>query len=208
MALAAEDRGDPVGAVAVRVPASDTNTRRPRTATPPTWPAPRLGVVRQRPRLLKAVSGSRGDVDNILRPLSSVPGSLPENTISVSRWRHGENIVGKIFRGQGYDVEDHSRQKISATTCWLEKGNMYLSWELKTIKPAQTWLRTTMKKPGCGRREGRPIFDRPFNTEFLGMSSLPSCAIQPAHLQLDRQCRQSVWECSTYNYEPRKFSTS
>ncbi len=27
-------------------------------------------------------------------------------------------------------------------------------------------------------------------------------------LQLDRQCRQWVWECSTYAYRPRRFPTT
>ena len=146
------------------------------------------------------------DVDQILRPPESADRTGPENTVSVSRWRHGENVVGEIFRGQGYHVEDHSRQNLGYDLL-ARRGDEIFYIEVKTISRAGEPFILTTNEEVVARDKGQQFLIA-LQREIPGFVELAILRNPAGTLKLDRQCRQWVWECSTYSYEPRKFPTS
>lgn len=145
-------------------------------------------------------------IDLILLPPASADQLRPENTISISRWRQGENVVGEVFRGQGYDVEDHSRQNLGYDLL-ARKGEEVFYIEVKTINRAGEPFILTTNEEVVARSKGEHYLIA-LQREILGFVELAILRNPAGTLQLDRQCRQWVWECSTYSYEPRKFPTS
>ena len=146
------------------------------------------------------------EVDRILQPPASDARPGPENTVSVSRWRHGENVVGEVFRGQGYDVEDHSRQNLGYDLL-ARKGSEIFYIEVKTINRAGEPFILTTNEEAVARDKGEQYLIA-LQREIPGFVELAILRDPAGTLRLDRQCRQWVWECSVYSYEPRKFATS
>lgn len=146
------------------------------------------------------------EVDQILRPPAPADRPRPDNTVSVSRWRHGENVVAEVFRGQGYDVEDHSRQNLGYDLL-ARKGEVIFYIEVKTINRAGEPFILTTNEEVVAREKGEQYLIA-LQREVPGFVELAMLRNPAGTLQLDRQCRQWVWECSTYSYEPRKFPTS
>lgn len=143
-------------------------------------------------------------VDEILLPPSSHE-ARSENTVSISRWRQGENAVAEIFRSQGYEVEDHSRQNLGYDLLARNKDGIYFI-EVKTISSGGEPFVMTTNEEVVARQKG-DWYLIALQRELEDCVELAILRNPANTLQLDRQCRQWVWECSTYDYRPRKFST-
>ena len=143
--------------------------------------------------------------DRVLQSPTPPRPSQSENTISISRWRHGENVVGDVFRGQGNDVEDHSRQNLGYDLL-ARRGDETFYVEVKTISRAGEPFILTTNEEVVAREKGNQYLIA-LQREIPGFVELAILRNPAATLKLDRQCRQWVWECSTYSYNPRKFST-
>lgn len=142
-------------------------------------------------------------VDDILSPPALSKEVKRENTVSVSRWRQGEHAVGEIFRGQGYTVLDHSRQNLGYDLlAESAEGTFYI--EVKTIRsPGEPFIMTTNEEVMARKMGNRYIIA--LQRELEDSVELAILRDPANTLQLDRQCRQWVWECSTYDYRPRRF---
>jgi Domain of unknown function (DUF3883) len=140
-----------------------------------------------------------------LDPFDTFKCNLVDQIISVTRWRHGENAVGEIFRQMGFEVEDHSRQNLGYDLLVRKDGTTRYV-EVKSITRVGEPFTMTSNEEVFARRNPETYFValyREFGTK------LELCLIaDPANsLVLDRQCRQWVWECSRYQYKPKTFST-
>ncbi|MDF1871827.1 DUF3883 domain-containing protein [Vannielia sp.] len=125
-----------------------------------------------------------------------------ENTISVSRWRKGENVVAEIFRSQGYEVEDCSRQNLGYDLLAKNQEGDYFI-EVKTINRAGEPFIMTSNEEAVAREKGNRYLVA-LQRELNDCVELAVIRDPANSLQLDRQW---VWECSTYDYRPRRFPT-
>ena len=115
-------------------------------------------------------------------------------------------MVAEIFRSQGYEVEDCSRQNIGYDLLAKNQEGEYFI-EFKTINRADEPFIMTTNEEAVARQKG----DRYLVALQRELDDCVELAVlrDPANsLQLDRQCRQWVWECSTYTYRPRRFPTT
>lgn len=127
-------------------------------------------------------------------------------TISVTRWRHGENVVAEIFRQLGYLVEDHSRQNIGYDFL-MQKDDKIRYVEVKSInRPGESFILTSNEE-AFARKHPDSYFVALYREtrEAVEICMIPD----PANtLALDRQCRQWVWECSRYQYNAKTYNAN
>ena len=122
-------------------------------------------------------------------PVSS--GTQPRR-LSLKKWRSAEQQVLSLLELQGWDVKDVSPQNVGYDIEGVTPEGEEVFIEVKAIDhPGQSFTLTSNEE-ATARQAGAN----------LEVAFVPDPANQ---LELTRQCRQWVWECSSYHYAPAKF---
>lgn len=134
---------------------------------------------------------------------SSVRGEKPK-TLNLKKWRGAEEQLRNIFEAEGWIAIDVSRQNIGYDIECENKDGKKLFIEVKLIEtPSQPFIMTSNEE-AVARVKGDCylIAIVKQSGDSIEVSLIPDPA---NNLDLVRQCRQWVWECSSYPYNPEIY---
>ena len=147
-------------------------------------------------------SEKRGILQSIAKfPL--VKGSKT-NTLNLKKWRGAEEQLRNILEAEGWAATDVSRQNIGYDIeCENSEGEK-LFIEVKLIEtPTQPFIMTSNEE-AVARQKGDSYLIAVVKQsgDSIEVSLIPN---PTKNLELVRQCRQWVWECSDYPYNPETY---
>lgn len=135
-------------------------------------------------------------------PVSSTPAQ--PRRLSLKKWRSAEQQVLSLLELQGWDVKDVSHQNVGYDIKGITPEGEEVFVEVKAIDhPGQSFTLTSNEE-ATARQEGtayRLAIVRQADAD-LEVAFIPDPANR---LELARKCRQWVWECLSYEYEPERF---
>ncbi len=133
----------------------------------------------------------------------SSSGTLPRR-LSLKKWRSAEQQVLSLLELQGWIVTDVSRQNVGYDIEGLTPENDKVFIEVKAIdNPGQPFTLTSNEE-ATARQVGEAY--QLAIVRQAGADLEVAFIKDPANqLELIRQCRQWVWECSSYVYNPERF---
>ena len=150
---------------------------------------------------------------NVLANVQASPlaaGEIPQNgaqgqRLSLKRWRSAEQQVLSLLAALGWTVEDVSRQNAGYDIEGRTPDGEEAFIEVKSIDyPGQPFTLTSNEE-AVARQKGSQyqLAIVRQSGDFLEVVFIRD-PIQ--HLKLTRQCRQWVWECGEYPFNPQRFS--
>jgi Domain of unknown function (DUF3883) len=130
--------------------------------------------------------------------------TISKQPLSLKKWRSAEQQVLSLLTFQGWTVTDVSRQNIGYDLEGVNPDGQEGCIEVKLIKhPGQPFTLTSNEEV-VARQKG--------NNYYLAIVRQTGNFLEVAFIQdpinkinLIRQCRQWVWECSDYDFIPNKF---
>ena len=130
---------------------------------------------------------------------------MSSQQFSLKRWRGAEQQVLAVLEAWGWKVEDVSRQNIGYDIEGRTPEGEDAFLEVKSIDyPGQAFTLTSNEE-AVARQKGkayRLVIVRQTN-DCLEIAFIED----PIHkLKLTRQCRQWVWECGSYEFDPERFA--
>lgn len=125
--------------------------------------------------------------------------------LSLKRWRSAEQQVLELLAAQGWRVEDVSRQNIGYDIEGVSPQGEPAFVEVKAIEnPGQPFILTSNEE-AVARQKGSAYYVALVRQTITHLEV--AFISDPAnHLVLTRQCRQWVWECSSYTFSPERFA--
>jgi hypothetical protein len=138
---------------------------------------------------------------------SASPSPLPKiagRMIAFKRWRGAEQQVLELLRALGWQVEDVSRQNIGYDIGGRDPEGDDAFVEVKSVDIPRQPFTLTSNEEAVAREKGtayRLALVRQTDTH-LEIAFIRDPVNQ---LKLTRQCRQWVWECSSYEFVPERF---
>lgn len=154
----------------------------------------------QTPNHSAAIAGVLGHSTSPLLPPTTV-------NLTLKRWRLAEQQVVSYLTASGWKASDVSRQNIGydieATT---PTGEMVFI-EVKSIDyPGQPFSMTSNEE-AVAREKGKSYMLAivRLSAEFLEIAFIPD---PTSRINLTRQCRQWVWDCSDYDFSPVRVPLS
>jgi len=124
--------------------------------------------------------------------------------LSLKRWRSAEQQVFLLLQGKGWDVEDVSRQNIGYDIegKTLQGREVYI--EVKSIDyPGQSFIMTSNEEAVARQKGDAYYLALVYQTnDWLEVAFIEDPVSQ---LALTRQCRNWVWECTSYNFLPNRI---
>jgi hypothetical protein len=144
-----------------------------------------------------------GESTNEPRSPASPTGNQPRR-LSLKKWRSAEQQVFSLLKLQGWDVKDVSHQNLGYDIEGITPEGEEIFVEVKAIDhPGQSFTLTSNEE-ATARQAGtsyRLAVVRQAGAD-LEVAFIPDPANR---LELTRKCRQWVWECLSYEYEPDRF---
>ncbi|MCY1524921.1 hypothetical protein D9M68_598810 [compost metagenome] len=139
----------------------------------------------------------------ILESIAAFPSAHgnKNNTLSLKKWRGAEEQLRNIFEAEGWTATDVSRQNIGYDIECENIEGKKLFIEVKLIEtPTQPFIMTSNEE-AVARQKGDSylIAIVKQSGDSIEVSFIPN---PTKNLDLVRQCRQWVWECSDYPYNP------
>ena len=131
------------------------------------------------------------------------PSAAPQR-LSLKKWRSAEQQVLSLLGLKGWDVEDVSRQNVGYDIEGLAPEGNEVCIEVKAIdNPGQAFTLTSNEE-AVARQKGDSYCLAIVRQSgaYLEIAFIRDPANQ---LLLTRQCRQWVWECSSYEFAPERF---
>jgi hypothetical protein len=124
--------------------------------------------------------------------------------LSLKRWRSAEQQVFNLLSAQGWKIEDVSKQNLGYDIEGRTPEGEDIFIDIKCIDSLGQPFTFTSNEEAVARQKGSKyqlaIVRQAGNILEIAFISDP---IQK--LTLTRQCRQWVWECSEYPYNPQQF---
>lgn len=148
-----------------------------------------------------APSDSHRDIFRTFKPQSS---GVKSKSLSLKKWRGAEEQLRNILEANGFIATDVSRQNIGYDLECHGKNGERLFIEVKLIEtPTQPFIMTSNEE-AVARMKGDSYLIALIKQggDSLEVSFIPNPV---KNLELTRQCRQWVWECSTYPYNPTLY---
>jgi hypothetical protein len=132
------------------------------------------------------------------------PVKMPSQQFSLKRWRGAEQQVLAVLEAWGWKVEDVSRQNIGYDIEGRTPEGEDAFVEVKSIDyPGQAFTLTSNEE-AVARQKGKAY--RLALVRQAGDCLEIAFIEDPINkLKLTRQCRQWVWECGSYEFNPEKF---
>jgi hypothetical protein len=142
----------------------------------------------------------------ILQSIAAFPSAngKKNSTLSLKKWRGAEEQLRNIFEAEGWAAHDVSRQNIGYDIECENTEGKKLFIEVKLIEtPTQPFIMTSNEE-AVARQKGDSyiIAIVKQSGDSIEVSFIPH---PTKHLELVRQCRQWVWECSNYPYNPEVY---
>ncbi len=132
-----------------------------------------------------------------------VPPKKPHR-LSLKKWRGAEQQVLSLLELQGWRVKDVSRQNVGYDIEGVTPEGEKALIEVKAIEHPGQPFTITSNEEATARQEGDAY--RLAIVRQAGANLEVAFVRDPANrLELTRQCRQWVWECSSYDYKPERF---
>ena len=175
-------------------------------------------------RLIKAVAGNetvlkivptipaqnkpleKSEKSSFLQSIGSFPstnGTKP-NALNLKKWRGAEEQLRNIFEAEGWTATDVSRQNIGYDIECENSEGKKLFIEVKLVEtPTQPFIMTSNEE-AVARQNGDSYLIAVVKQsgDSIEVSFIPN---PTKNLELVRQCRQWVWECSSYPYNPEIY---
>lgn len=149
-----------------------------------------------------------GEYDPLLSATTKSPSTpfqqAPElESRFLPAWRGAEHYVAQILQHYGYTVEDRSRQNLGYDLHATKDGRKYYV-EVKLLDYATQPFVITPNEEAVARECGENY------ALALALRGKDGVHIEFVHdpvarLKFVRQCRQWVWECSEYSFEPSLY---
>ena len=129
---------------------------------------------------------------------------VPVQRLSLKRWRSAEQQVLSLLTALGWTVEDVSRQNVGYDIEGRTPDGERSFIEVKSIDyPGQPFTLTSNEEAVARQKGNQYQLAIVRQTgDFLEVAFIRD-PIQ--HLKLTRQCRQWVWECGEYTFNPQRF---
>jgi len=135
---------------------------------------------------------------------SERPAKANVSSLFVEKWRSAEETVAEIFRLKGYKVEDVSKQNVGYDYYCVNGDGDVIYLEVKKIGRENEAFTLTTNEEVVAREKGKEyaiaLLRESGNVVELSLISEPLKKIK-----LTRQCRQWVWLCEDYPYDPELF---
>jgi len=130
---------------------------------------------------------------------------LPKlKSLNLKKWRSAEQQVFNLLSAQGWKVEDVSKQNLGYDIEGLTPEGEDIFLDIKCIESPGQSIILTSNEEAVARQKGLK-----YQLAIVRQAGdiLEIAFIRdPVHqLTLTRQCRQWVWECSEYPYNPQQF---
>jgi hypothetical protein len=124
--------------------------------------------------------------------------------MSLRRWRSAEQQVMNLLNASGWNVEDVSRQNIGYDIEGRMPDREPVFVEVKSIThPGQPFTLTSNEEAVARQKGSKYLLAIVRQSgDFLEVAFIRN-PVQ--HLKLTRQCRQWVWECAEYTFDPQSF---
>ena len=175
--------------------------------------AEKTGVSGQLRRLLAALTDPITAAD-LVPSLQALGTSQPKSEssaiptphrLSLKRWRSAEQQVLELLSAQGWRVEDVSRQNIGYDIEGVSPQGEPAFVEVKAIEnPGQPFILTSNEE-AVARQKGNAYYVALVRQTITHLE-VAFISDPTNHLVFTRQCRQWVWECSSYTFSPEKFA--
>lgn len=135
---------------------------------------------------------------------SPAPVKANVNSFLLEKWRSAEETVAEIFRLKGYRVKDVSKQNIGYDYYCIDRDGHTLYLEVKKISRENEPFTLTTNEEVVAREKGRE-YTIALLRESGGKIELSLIRDPLKKIKLTRQCRQWVWLCEEYPYNPEFF---
>lgn len=138
-----------------------------------------------------------------LRTFSPATKDKPKH-LSIRKWRNAEEQVAGILEAEGLTATDVSRQNVGYDIeCHDDQGRR-LFVEVKSVDAVGQPFTMTSNEEAVARTKGADyvlaIVRQQHSTVEVAFIPDPTNSVS-----MIRQCRQWVWECSSYPFEPRVY---
>ena len=177
----------------------------------------RVGINTELPRLLTQVVGQEAKDTLILKqsqivlpalvdtPRTTNPSSqLPRVQLSLTKWRGAEQQILEIFNTDGWKAKDVSRQNLGYDIEAISPNGQEVFIEVKLLNYVGQNFTVTSNEEATAREKGESymialVLQQSNQLDIMFVKNPASV------LQLERQCRQWVWLCSSYEFEPVSY---
>lgn len=127
-----------------------------------------------------------------------------KNSNLLSEWRSAELYLFDLLSNQGYSVEDRSRQNLGYDL-FATKDNVEYFFEVKLLDAiGRPFIITSNEEAVARTKQEKYIIALIIKKPNEVMVSFVNDPVK--NLSFIRQCRQWVWECSEYNFNPIVFA--
>lgn len=127
--------------------------------------------------------------------------------LNLKKWRGAEEQVKNIFIAQGWSANDVSRQNLGYDIECDDNEGRKIFVEVKLIASPSQPFTLTSNEEAVARQKGESYYLAIVQQlgDFLDVCFIPNPVDK---LELVRSCRQWVWECSQYPFNPVRFELS
>jgi hypothetical protein len=124
-----------------------------------------------------------------------------EKPVALKKWRGAEHQVMQFMESQGWVTVDHSRENIGYDIACSNSHKKKMFLEVKSIDHSGQPFTITSNEEAVARQNG---IDYYIVLVLQDLNTIQFNFIQDPinNLSMTRQCRQWVWECTDYKYEP------
>jgi hypothetical protein len=124
-----------------------------------------------------------------------------EKPVTLKKWRGAEHQVIQLMQSQGWVATDHSRENIGYDISCINIHKKQIYLEVKSIEHSNQPFIITSNEEAVARQHGKDYF---VVLVLQNLDTIHFNFIQDPvnNLLMTRQCRQWVWECTNYKYEP------
>jgi len=125
-------------------------------------------------------------------------------TPSFKKWRSAEEQTLEILNLTGYKLEDVSKQNIGYDLSGLDPNGINIQIEIKSINYPGQKFKLTNNEVAVAQEKQKSYYVALVrqNHEQLEISLIQDPI---KNLTLNRQCVQWIWECESYEYNPKIF---
>lgn len=135
---------------------------------------------------------------------SDAPISLPNRPLSLIKWRSAEQQILNIFNSDGWLATDVSRQNIGYDIEAIDANGKKYYIEVKSISYAGQEFTFTSNEEATARDKGNSYIIALVlqQNEQLSVMLIEN---PTSNLKFERQCKQWVWLCSSYDFTPSNY---
>jgi hypothetical protein len=123
----------------------------------------------------------------------------------VPKWRSAEEAVKIAFEQQGWIVDDVSRQYLGYDLDCRKNQGDHLYVEVKKLNSSADGFFLTSNEEVVARQHSTAYVVALVVPKFNNAVEIALIFDPIRNVKLTRQCRQWVWDCSSYPYEPIMF---